>query len=163
MDELVKSSTWDQFGAAIDMLEHAVEKCPERLWKEPEERPFWYVVYHALFWLDLYLTGTAEGFAQPAQFKMDETDPNEVLADVPYTKDELQNYLRQCREKCREVIGSLTEERARENCVFPWGEVSFFELLLYNMRHVQGHAAELLLRLGDGGVEVRGWIGRAGK
>ena len=24
---------------------------------------FWYVIYHALFWLDLYLEGSAEGFA----------------------------------------------------------------------------------------------------
>ena len=34
-------------------------------------------------------------------------------------------------------------------CKFPWGEVSFAELLLDNMRHVQEHAAQLSLLLGQ--------------
>jgi hypothetical protein len=47
---------------------------------------------------------------------------------------------------------ALTEETALRRCRFPWGEVSFVELLLYNMRHVQDHAAQLSLRLGQKGV-----------
>ena len=37
----------------------------------PAAAEFWYVVYHALFWLDLYLSGAVEGFAPPAPFTLD--------------------------------------------------------------------------------------------
>ena len=62
---------WQQFGAAIDVLDNAVRACPDELWRDrlwedtsrwPGFSQFWYVVYHALFWLDLYLTGAEEGF-----------------------------------------------------------------------------------------------------
>ena len=55
----------------MDMLENALHGCPDGLWAEPlwiDPQPcvglseFWYVAYHALFWLDLYLTGMDEGF-----------------------------------------------------------------------------------------------------
>ncbi len=67
-----KTILWQQFGAAIDMLDNALRACPDELWRDrlwdnPAERPeysqFWYLVYHTLFWLDLYLTGAEEGFA----------------------------------------------------------------------------------------------------
>jgi hypothetical protein len=70
-----KTIIWQQFGAALDMLDNALRACPDelwrdRLWDDPSERPeysqFWYRVYHTLFWLDLYLTGAEEGFAPPA-------------------------------------------------------------------------------------------------
>ena len=41
--------------------------------------------------------------------------------------------------------------------------MSFFELLLYTMRHVQEHAAQLSLFLGQHGIpdETLDWVGRA--
>jgi len=83
MDVMWRAIIWRQFGAAIDMLENALRACPDelwsaRLWGEHSERPelgeFWYVVYHTLFWLDLYLSGSVEGFAPPPPFTLDELD-----------------------------------------------------------------------------------------
>jgi hypothetical protein len=34
-------------------------------------------------------------------------------------------------------------------CRFAWGELTFGELQLYNLRHVQEHAAQLSLFLGQ--------------
>jgi len=149
---------WQQFGAAIDMLDNALRACPDELWRDrlwdnPSERPeysqFWYLVYHALFWLDLYLSGAVEGFAPPAPFTLDELDPAGLLPERPYTKDELQAYLDYGRKKCQATIEALTDETAQQRCRFRWGELSFVELLLYNMRHVQEHAAQLNLMLGQ--------------
>lgn len=47
------------------------------------------------------------------------------------------------------TIAALNDETARRLCWFPWGEVTFFELLIYNLRHVQEHAAQLNLLLGQ--------------
>jgi hypothetical protein len=63
-------------------------------------------------------------------------------------------YLRDCRKRCQATIETMTDEAAVRRCSFGWGEVSFVELLLYNMRHVQEIAAQLSLLLGQRGVSV---------
>lgn len=161
-----KTIIWQQFGAAIDSLDDMLRACPAelwhaRLWDNPSARPeysqFWYRVYHTLFWLDLYLTGVEEGFVPPAPFALIEMEEDD-LPDRAYTKDELQAYLRYGRKKCQETIRALTDETALRRCRFSWGEVSFVELQLYNMRHVQEQAAQLSLLLGQKGVSVRDWV-----
>ena len=170
MDTTLRTSIWQQFGAAIDMLDNALRACPDQLWRDrlwnnPSERPeysqFWYIAYHALFWLDFYLSGSVEGFAPPAPFTLDELDPAGLLPERPYTKDELQAYLDHSRQKCQATIEALTDEKARQRCGFAWGEVSFAELLLYNMRHVQEHAAQLSLILGQKVGSAPGWVTKA--
>jgi hypothetical protein len=66
-----------------------------------------------------------------------------------YTREELLHYLAYCRQKCQETIGALTKEQAHRMCQFPWGELTFAELQLYNLRHVQEHAAQLHMFLGQ--------------
>ena len=171
MDPLLKTALWQQFGAAIDMLENALVACPSTLWKEHlwHERPdrplpawfpqefaqFWHVAYHTLFWLDLYLSGSREEeFTPPAPFIWTEGDPA-VSPEQPYTKEELHAYLVATRQKCHATLVALTDERAHQIVEYPWTEeksVSFLELLMYNMRHVQEHAAQLSLFLGQQGV-----------
>lgn len=163
MNTSLKTSIWQQFGAAIDMLDDAISLCPEQLWNavlwhDPDDAQygqFWYVAYHTLFWLDLYLTGSSEGFAPPVPFIRGE------LPEKPYTKDEVLTYLKQCRQQCQTVIEGLTDEKANQVCIFSWMEPSFLELQLYSMRHVQEHAAQLNLLLGQNGVEGLDWVPKA--
>lgn len=54
MESNFRNSLWNQFGASLDMLENAVQLCPDTLWDTPTL--FWYQVYHCLFWTDYYLT-----------------------------------------------------------------------------------------------------------
>ena len=157
-----KEAVWQQFGAAIDMLENAVVACPDGLWADRSRRPeVWYLVYHTLFWLDLYLAGSVEGFAPPQPFDLGELDPEGVLPERPYTKAELRSYLEHSREKCRATIEGLTDEGARRLCRFGWGEISFAELLLYNMRHVQHGAAQLNLILRHATDSAPRWVAGA--
>jgi hypothetical protein len=170
MDTTWKTGVWQQFGAAIDMLGNALRACPDELWTatlwddEPEQpaySAFWYIAYHTLFWLDLYLSGAVEGFAPPAPFTLDELDPAGLLPDRVYTREELQRYLEHGRRKCQATIAALTEEKAGQRCRFGSGEGAFAELLLYNMRHVQEHASQLNLMLGQRTDSAPGWVGRA--
>lgn len=171
MDTLWKNSLWQQFGATIDDLDNEIRACPDelwhgRLWDEPSQArfflpEFWYIVYHTLFWLDLYLTGAEEGFVPPSPFLLVEQDENGPLPERPYTKAELHAYLADCRQRCRATIEGLTDEAAQRRCCFAWGEVTFAELLLYNMRHVAGHAAQLNLYLGQNMGSAPLWTTRA--
>jgi hypothetical protein len=156
---------WQQFGAAINMLENALRACPDPQWRDPlwddptdapEYTEFWFIAYHSLFWLDLYLSGSREGFKPPAPFIAGK------LPEKPYTKEELQSYLEHCRRKCRATFAELTDEKANQRCEFPWlEEMSFAELQLYNMRHVQEHAAQLSLHLGSEFAAEVDWVARA--
>jgi len=151
-DPFVREMLWEQLGAAIDMLENAVDACPDELWGDQSRHPqfqFWYMVFHTLFWLDIDLSGNSKNFAPPAPFTLDELDPAGAYPDRVYTKHELKTYLAHDRNKLREVIRGLTEARARERVVVPNADLPFLELLLYNMRHVQHHTAQLnwMLRL----------------
>jgi hypothetical protein len=97
---------WQQFSAAIAMLENALLACPETLWQEH-------------LWIDAQTTLTA-----------------------------------------------LSTEKAHQQYTFPWpagATVSYFELLLYTMRHVQEHAAQLSLFLGQHAIpgEALNWVQRA--
>jgi hypothetical protein len=162
---------WRQFGATIDMFGSALRDCPEELWQERMWQDafqegaftkFWYVAYHTLFWLDLYLTGDVEGFNPPEPFTLDELDPAGVLPPRVYTPEELLGYLAYCRQKCQATIGNLTGEQAQRICKFPWGTLPFAELLLDNLRHVQEHGAQLRMFLGQQAGKSARWIARVG-
>lgn len=173
MDTIDCEILWRQFGAAIDMFGDTLRDCPDELWEmrlwddQPDQwvaagfSTFWYVSYHTIFWLDLYLSGEGEEqFTPPEPFDVVEMDPAEVLPRM-YTRDELLTYLAHCRQACQEVISTLTSERAYRLCRYPWGEVPYVELQLYNMRHVQEHGAQLRMFLGQQAQKPADWTGRA--
>ena len=130
MDANWRTSLWQQFGAASTCSATPWPPVRTNLWRVrlwddtelPESAAFWYVVYHTLFWLDLYLSGAVEGFVPPVPFTLDELDPAGLLPETPYTRDELQVYLEHGRRKCRATIDALTDERASRRCHFRWGE-----------------------------------------
>jgi hypothetical protein len=163
MDSRLKNSLWQQFGAALDTLEDAINLCPDALWtaalwKDPEDArygQFWFIAYHTLFWTDLYLGGDYEGFRPPAPFIRGK------LPEQPYTKDQIRAYLAQCRQKCQATIEALTDDKAFQICAFNWIQASYWEMQLYSMRHVQEHAAQLNLMLGENGVTGMDWIAQA--
>jgi hypothetical protein len=170
MDSTFKTIVWQQFGAAIDMLGNAIDACPDNVWSDNMKRPewkengvvgFWYLAYHTLFWLDLYLSGSVEGFKPPHPFDLKELDPAGLLLEQPYMKQQLLSYVKHCREKCHSVVTSMTEEQARRKCSFGWGDASFSELLLYNMRHVQHHTAQLNLILRQQTNTAPEWVATA--
>src|SRR5690348_2113141 len=139
METMLRTALWRQFGSAIDMLENALVNCPaslwtQPLWREPSDQPqsedfpkefaeFWYLSYHALFWLDLYMAGVPEeNFAPPAPFTRaaPELDPAGVPPEQPYTKEELLTYLASLRRKCHDTLIGLTDERANQTVEYPW-------------------------------------------
>ena len=150
---------WRQFGAAIDMMENAVAACPDVLWMDRSAKPeFWYTAFHALFFLDLYLSPSDRGFHPPAPFTLDELDERGLLPDRVYTKEELLVYLTHGRAKARERIFAMTEEEGARRCGFDWLDCSTAEMLLYNMRHLQHHAGQLNLLLSRHGSSVPRWV-----
>ncbi|WP_420627827.1 DinB family protein [Candidatus Leptofilum sp.] len=164
-----KEIIWNQFGAAIDMLDNAIQACPDELWQEPLYHEqgvdpgfaeFWNIAYHALFWLDFYLSETVEGFVPPSPFTLSEFEAGQLPERV-YTKEELRAYLQYGRTKCQTTLETLTDPTTPQRVRPNWRIKSVAELHLYNLRHVQEHAAQLALFLGQRVGSAPGWVGKA--
>jgi hypothetical protein len=83
MINLAKESIWKQFGACIDMLENAINACPNEHWAT--ETKFWYQAFHCLFFLDYYLTMEPKTFSPPAPFTLSKFTEDEMPERV-YSK-----------------------------------------------------------------------------
>jgi hypothetical protein len=162
---------WRQYGAAIDTLEGAIHSCPDDLWQarlyhepfDPRFGEYWSIAYHACFWLDYYLTPSPDEYTPPPPFTLAELDPDGVLPDRVYTRAELLGYLRHGRDKCRTRIYALSDSELLDPTAIraDWRDMSVAESMLYTMRHVQEHAAQLSLFLGQQETQGPGWVSRA--
>ena len=166
IDDL-KNSLWKQFGASIDMLKNSILLCPDEYWNA--NRKFFYTTYHTLVFLDHYLTIPAGNFSSPLPFTISgpgDIPPDaidDIVPDRIYSKKELLDYLRSSRDKCHHLIASLTTEKLNERFTEEPGTMNYsvLEILLYNMRHVQHHAAQLNLLLRQGLNNAPRWVSRA--
>lgn len=88
---------------------------------------------------------------------------DDIIPDRIYSKKELLGYLQSSREKCHKVIDALTPEKINERWIEEQGNMNYsvLELLLYNMRHVQHHAAQLNLFLRNEINNAPQWVSRA--
>lgn len=161
MDAASRVAIGGQYGAALDMLENAIRACPESLWGDQSRNPqFWYLAYHTIFFVDLYLSASEKDFAPPAPFTLSEFDPSGLMPPRVYSKDELLSYLDLGRRKLRSVIEGLTDERAAERRDFGSISGSVLELLIYTTRHVQHHSAQLNLILRQVTDSAPRWVVR---
>jgi hypothetical protein len=159
MDSYIKTALWKHFGASLDMLEQAITACPEDVWgKEFASSEFWYITYHTLFFLDLYLSPSLEGFTPPSPFGLSELDPEGTFPERVYTKQELLEYLHHSRQNAKQHIADLTEEKAQQLCVYGNNKGNVFDMLLDNMRHVQHHTAQLYLLLRQKTNHAPQWV-----
>jgi hypothetical protein len=161
MIDFYRSAIRQQFHAAIDMLANAMDACPDSVWGGEGHLAFWYIGYHTLIFLDLYLSAEGEDrFHPPAPFGLTELEPEFVPPERTYRKDELLAYVQHCRTKLDGVMSGMTEAWTQGDCPFDYRAMSNGELLLYNMRHVQHHAAQLNMLLRQAGAAPPDWVSK---
>ncbi len=164
MIDFWRSAIRQQFHAAIDMLANAIHACPDFVWSGEPPRAFWYIAFHTLFFLDLYLSPVDEDqFRPPAPFGLAELSDKIGVAEPAHTKDELLGYLEHCQKKLDAVMAGVTEAWVASPCPFDYRAMSNGELLLYNMRHVQHHAAQLNMRLRQETDSAPRWVSKGGQ
>ena len=157
----LNNALWSQFGAAIDMLEESIQTCPRGVWEE--KGVFSFQAYHTLFFLDYYLSTDPVGFAPPSEFSYSEFDEEPVIVIFP--QEMLLKYLAACRQKAQTLILGLDEQLASQRWINESRtmDYSLFEILLYNLRHVQHHVGQLNLLLRQHIDHAPDWIEKASK
>jgi hypothetical protein len=169
MIETFKTLTVNQYEAALSMLKACVDGCPETAWNAPvANHRFSQVVFHTLYFADLYLGRDDEATFRRQRFHLHlaslfadlppDREPFEDPTPRSYARASLLTYLEFCRRKVSEVMATETEETLSAPERFG-GEFSRAELHVYNIRHINHHAAQLSLRLRlDSGSGVE-WVG----
>ena len=163
MIDFWRSAVRQQFHAAIDMLANAIKACPDSVWSAQGRGAFWYLAFHVLFFLDLYLSAEDESrFRPPPPFGVTELE-DDMVPERTYGKDELLGYVEHCRKKLDAVMAGMTEAWVASPGPFDYRAMGNGELLLYNMRHVQHHAAQLNMRLRQATDSAPDWVSKGGQ
>jgi len=159
MQITTKEILWNQFGASIDMLENALLMCPVE--SRDTKNKFWYNAFHCLFFLDYYLTLNPLDFSPPEPFTLSEFE--DKMPDRIYNKNELLSYLKLSRKKCHDLILGLPDGIANQSWTNYSRNMNYsvLELLVYNLRHGQHHAAQLNLILRKDIDAAPNWVSRA--
>jgi hypothetical protein len=158
MEQSFREILWQQFGAAVIMLENAIISCPGSLWDNGSQ--FWYRAYHTLFYLDYYSSLNPADFQPPSPFTLSEFDAAGTLPDRTYQKSELLDYLQFGRKKAYTLITEFTAEIANHRFINVARDYSMLEMVIYNMRHIQHHTGQLNLLLNQDGVIPPNWVSR---
>lgn len=156
----LKDSVLNQFGAAIDMLENAIQLCPDQLWQA--EKAYSHQAFHTLFFLDYYLSLNPVGFTPPETFGYSEfgDEPPKAV----FSRADILEYMLFCKSKLVHLLADLTAETAKNRWIneSKTMDYSILEILLYNLRHVQHHVGQLNLMLRQQVDDAPRWVFRYG-
>ena len=166
MIDTFKKLIANQYEAAFCTLNACIDRCPETAWNSPVgETAFCQVAFHTLFFADVYLGQNEESLRrQPfhrenEQFFRDYEELEDRKPELLYDKPSIKTYLEHCRNKASEVIAAETVGTLSARAGFEGREFSRAELHVYNIRHIQNHAAQLNLRLSIDHNKDIIWVG----
>lgn len=154
-----------QFRAALAMLDECIRACPDAHWDSPIAKyPFWHVAYHAICFVDCYLSPSNDDFTRTVESRRSESfNPHpcgmaELEGEYPsrrLTRDELIQYLDLCRAKLDAIMDAETDATLAGPSGFSWLPFTRAEAHLYNLRHVQHHTGQLSASLRRADVQTR--------
>lgn len=130
------------------MLRTAIRACPEDLWSKNDDHanPYWRIVYHTLFYTDLYLQPNSKVFRPWGRHQKGIQRLGRWRKTWrPYTKAEVLAYWRICDVMVDGAVDSLDLNASRSG--FSWYKIPKLEHQFVNLRHVQYHQAQLADRL----------------
>ena len=143
MIDYVQQTLTNQFEAALSMLNQCIAACPPDHWDAKiANGPFRWVVYHTLFFTDLYLSPSNDAFElRELHHRVgDERKPQPCLG---LEQHEALDYVAVCRDKMLAAIATETPESLAGPSGFSWYPISRCELHLVNLRHIQHHTGQL--------------------
>ena len=151
-----------QYHAALETLRRTIEKCPAELWTSDAcKNAFWRVVFHTLYFTDVYLCENEAAYRPWSGFggEVRTFDPLSLknYTGAPPTQAELLGYLAHLSEVTPQRVDAVPLDAPSG---FSWNSLIRFELHIYNIRHIQHHAAQLSARLREkAGIEID-WVGK---
>ena len=153
-----------QYEATFGTLNNIVNSCPDDVWEgKVANNPFSESAFHALFFADVYLGETVESvkdqdFHRQHRDQFDGYEELEFKTPVKqYSRAFVLKYLQHCRDKAAQALNGTTAEFLAQDTSIEWHDLSRTEMHIYNIRHLQHHCAQLIMRMRlDSDVHI-GW------
>jgi hypothetical protein len=160
LSEIYSYAFKEQYGAAIRMLGKSVRKCPEEVWDDKADvPPYWHIAYHAMWFLDWYLSDSKEARESfKSKFGEESSQDLNKTPEITLTPEQLLDYLSDIKEKAKHRFTDITPDDLIEPSIFEWHGNSVLSSILYNLRHVMNHIGALNLRLRQKGVKLDSWV-----
>lgn len=166
----IKELLAHQYEVSLSMPNLAIGRCPGAGWNESVANwKFCQAAFHVVFCADMYLQPDDDVDAlkrQPfhvehaADFR-DYEELEDRAPELPYDKPFVLGYVQHVRRKARETIARESAEALAGPSGFRRRTCSRAELHVYNIRHIQHYAAQLILRLRlDAKADIP-WVGHA--
>jgi hypothetical protein len=147
-----------QYRLGLEMLRQCVDRCPDELWESGKHpRTYWRIAYHAAYFTHLYLQPDSKSFAPGALHRQNVQNLWGRPATVePYSRAEMLDYIQSIEDGLSAMLDSL--DLAAPKSGFALYKMPKIELLMLNLRHLQGHVGQLSELLMAHGVEIE-WAG----
>jgi hypothetical protein len=159
---IIKNALNEQYGAAIEMLKQNLKACPKEVWDDRTDGPpFWHVAYHAMWFLDWYLSDSKkarENFKSKFGGVSSHLEQLNKTPDIILTPHQLFDYLSEIKQKAKNRFENLASDELNRPSIFDWHGNSVLSSILYNLRHLMLHIGALNLRLHRKGVKLDNWI-----
>lgn len=158
----MKKEIVSQYRAALKMLMETIIKCPEETWEdEKNDNACWRLVYHALYYTDLYLAQSPDRHVPWRKHQENYNylgrvtrDNQPIIIEESYSKSDMQEYAEMIFKKCE---NSVNETIMQDKSGFRWLRMNKLEVHLYNMRHLQHHIGQLIEQLHQVGIRGIKW------
>lgn len=154
MLDTVRQLLTNQYHAALSTLASCVAQCPAALWNVPVAKaPFSQAAFHTLIFADLYL-----GFENEVEFRRQPFhlanaaffgDYEQLEDREPvciYERTHIMKYIEFVRDKASAILAAESAQSLAGPTGIPRRNFSRAELHVYNIRHIQHHSAQLILR-----------------
>jgi len=130
----------DQFFSSYQMLETLVEVCPDDVWYGVyNEVPFWYQVYHTVYFVDYWFRTDQDGAGFPSM-PLDARIPPEFEREVPaglsISRKSMRAYLQLIREKLTQLFASIKESNLTHPAFAQEPEVTLLDAIFSQTRHI---------------------------
>ena len=166
---VIRDALVQQYGAAFKTLSNIISKCPNSLWEDESKGPSYYkIIYHILYFADLYLSRTKEersAFKPRFEFAEDFSISKENFGSAYWkkslSKEECNLYLSEIRSKTQVFFQQVSIKELISEPIFEWHGSSLLGSLIYNIRHVMLHLGSLQGRLRLAGIDEHFWVSKS--
>jgi hypothetical protein len=163
---MVKLCLTSQYRAALKMLRMAIENCSDELWAGGEHpRATWRIVYHALFYTDLYMQQSEANFKAPsfhvwhANLLWVDKVKGPPPVETTYSRELMISYLDDIDSRVEATISALDLDATDSG--FNWyPEIGKLDHVMMALRHLSIHLGQVLDRIYQHGGNVN-WVSRA--
>jgi uncharacterized damage-inducible protein DinB len=131
-----------QYEAALSMLHRGIATCPDEHWESKiANGTVRWGAYHALFFTEYYLSSETGFELREVHHVGGDERGNEACEGLG--REDALGYCAYCRQLALESLARETVDSMQAHCGFSWHTITRGEMHVYNIRHIQHHAAQV--------------------